>query len=1048
MAADADRHFLFGLLALQVGLIDQAQLVAAFHAWTRDKARPLADHLQALGHLNLEQRGLIKALAAQHLKKHGGDAEKSLTAVGVGASVRRSLAAIGDPQINSTLVGLVLGPDGDDPERTASYSVGAPSSDGQRYRILRPHARGGLGAVFVALDEELHRDVALKQILDDHADEPGSRARFLAEAEITGGLEHPGVVPVYSLGADADGRPFYAMRFIRGDTLKEAANRFHADESLGHDPGRRSLELRKLLRQFVDVCNTIDYAHSRGVLHRDIKPANVIVGKYGETLVVDWGLAKAVGRIGPRMESGERTLIPSSGRGSAVTLPGRAMGTPAYMSPEQADGDLERLGAGSDVYSLGATLYYLLTGRPAAAGEIDEVLRAVREGDFLPPRRRDATIDPALDAVCLKAMARRPEDRYASPRALSEDVERWMADEPVSAWPEPIARRARRWANRNRTKVTAAAAAIVAGVIGLSAVLAVQTKANAALDAKNQALTAANARESEANAALRESNRQKDQANAALADANARVQARFELAREAIRAFQAGVTEEEMLKEDHLKPLRDKLLRSAVGFYQRLETLLQGQSDRPSRAILAESYAEVGGLIESIGIQTEALAAYRKAVAIRRELASGPAVDDAAQLELARALIALAGPASQTGDRSGALAAHQEARDLSAPLATGPRATASARVVLGSSYAGIGSTLPSLGRSAEALAAHRAALAIREDLARDDPAVTTYRRELARSHMSIGRLFSDTGGLDDANASYRRAQTILEELARENPAVTDYRLDLARIQLNIGSNLGRAGQASGALASSRRALAIFEELARENAAVTYYRGALGAIRLNIGHLLLDAGRPDEALAEEEQAQKIFEGLAEANPSVLDHRSYLTIALTNAGDVLRDLGRPAEARDRYARAIAVQEAMGQAQQTNPPLRSLLACSLRRLALVKGLTGDLAGASADTRRAVTLFEALPSRSGFEWFETAGAHATLSALAGRGGSGVPAAEGTSEADRAMAGLRRAVAMGYRESDEYGREPALDPLRGRDDFRLMMMDLAFPADPFAAAR
>jgi hypothetical protein len=275
MAADADRHLLFGLLALQVGLIDQAQLVAAFHAWTRDKTRPLDDHLQALGHLNAEQRTLVEALAAQHLKKHGDDADKSLAAVSVGASVRRSLAAIGDPQINSTLVSLVLGPDGDDPERTDSYSVGAPTNNGQRFRILRPHAQGGLGAVFVALDEELHREVALKQILEKHADEPDSRGRFVLEAEITGGLEHPGIVPVYGLGVDAHGRPYYAMRFIRGDSLKEATDRFHADDALGHDPGRRSLELHKLLRRFIDVCNTIDYAHSRGVLHRDIKPANV-----------------------------------------------------------------------------------------------------------------------------------------------------------------------------------------------------------------------------------------------------------------------------------------------------------------------------------------------------------------------------------------------------------------------------------------------------------------------------------------------------------------------------------------------------------------------------------------------------------------------------------------------------------------------------------------------------------------------------------------------------------------------------------------------------
>jgi serine/threonine protein kinase len=175
-------------------------------------------------------------------------------------------------------------------------------------------------------------------------------------------------------------------------------------------------------------------------LHRDIKPGNVIVGKHGETLVVDWGLAKATGQSDPG--SGERTLMPSSASGSAETLPGSALGTPAYMSPEQAEGNLEALGPRSDVYSLGATLYCLLTGRPPFAGDAGDVLRAVQQGEFPPPRAIDPSIDRALEAVCLKAMALRPEGRYGSCRVLAEDLERWMADEPVSAWREPLSRRA------------------------------------------------------------------------------------------------------------------------------------------------------------------------------------------------------------------------------------------------------------------------------------------------------------------------------------------------------------------------------------------------------------------------------------------------------------------------------------------------------------------------------------------------------------------------------------------------------------------------------
>ncbi len=226
----ADRHLLFGLLALQNGLINQAQLVAAFQAWTLDKARALADHLLALGHLNDAQRAVVEAMADLHVAKHG-DVERSLAAIPAGRSTQKSLAQLGDPDIEGTLAQVrspATDQDGEaDADRTASYSVGSATSDGLRFRVLRPHARGGLGAVFVALDNELHREVALKQILDSHADHPVSRQRFLLEAEVTGGLEHPGIVPVYGLGTYDGGRPYYGMRFIRGDSLKEAIDRFY-----------------------------------------------------------------------------------------------------------------------------------------------------------------------------------------------------------------------------------------------------------------------------------------------------------------------------------------------------------------------------------------------------------------------------------------------------------------------------------------------------------------------------------------------------------------------------------------------------------------------------------------------------------------------------------------------------------------------------------------------------------------------------------------------------------------------------------------------------
>jgi serine/threonine protein kinase len=220
-----------------------------------------------------------------------------------------------------------------------------PAASVMRYRSVRLHARGGLGEVHVAVDEELSRQVALKLIQKSRAADPESRRRFLQEAEITARLEHPGVVPVYGLVRDDSGQPCYAMRLIQGETLQEALDRLHAGDRAGRDPGGRRLAMRDLLGRFVAVCNTVAYAHSRGVLHRDLKPANIMLGAYGETLIVDWGLAKALGGGAPGPTAGAEA---TSG-GDDHTRTGQALGTPAFMSPEQARGDRDALGPLSDV---------------------------------------------------------------------------------------------------------------------------------------------------------------------------------------------------------------------------------------------------------------------------------------------------------------------------------------------------------------------------------------------------------------------------------------------------------------------------------------------------------------------------------------------------------------------------------------------------------------------------------------------------------------------------------------------------------------------------
>jgi tetratricopeptide (TPR) repeat protein/tRNA A-37 threonylcarbamoyl transferase component Bud32 len=463
-----DHNLLFGILALQMDFIDPDGLIAAMQTWVFDKSKPLGRILVEQGQLTQERLQLLTALVAEHLKAHHNDPQQSLAALPSASSVRHDLGRIQDDELHASLanVGSASPPD---PEATTTYAD--RPDDGLRYRILRPHAKGGLGEVYVAEDLELHREVALKEIQERHAKDANSRGRFLQEAEITGRLEHPGIVPVYGLGQYGDGRPFYAMRFIKGDNLKEAIRRFHETDLPGRNPSERSLALRQLLGRFIDVCDAVAYAHSRGVLHRDLKPGNIMLGKYGETLIVDWGLAKAVGTGQWREDSEEEkeaTLLPSSGSGVAVTQMGSTIGTPAYMSPEQAAGKLDQLGPASDVYSMGATLYCLLTGQaPYKENEAGDVLRQVQRGELRPPRQLKPSVPPALEAVCLKAMARQPEDRYPSARALANDIEHWLADEPVTAWPEPLHARAGRWARRHKPQVAVLATVLLLGIVAI-----------------------------------------------------------------------------------------------------------------------------------------------------------------------------------------------------------------------------------------------------------------------------------------------------------------------------------------------------------------------------------------------------------------------------------------------------------------------------------------------------------------------------------------------------------------------------------------------------
>jgi eukaryotic-like serine/threonine-protein kinase len=317
-----------------------------------------------------------------------------------------------------------------------------PDLTGTRYRLIERVGEGGMGVVYRAHDRELARDVALKVVSLPGAEAPGTEERLRREAQILARLEHPGIVPVHDVGVLADGRLYYAMKLVRGRRL---------DAHLRAEPS-----LPEALRVFARICETVAFAHDRGVLHRDLKPENVMVGGFGEVLVLDWGLAKLMGRDEP--EPRASATAPAQG----ATAHGTVLGTPGFMAPEQARGELDRIDERSDVYALGALLRWTLAG--GAPGPSEEpgapaAARAEAHGPFA-----DAAPKPLL-AVCAKALDPDPAERYPSVRDLAADVARYLDGRAVAAYPEGLLERVRRLLRVNRALLALIAAYLAVRIL-------------------------------------------------------------------------------------------------------------------------------------------------------------------------------------------------------------------------------------------------------------------------------------------------------------------------------------------------------------------------------------------------------------------------------------------------------------------------------------------------------------------------------------------------------------------------------------------------------
>jgi serine/threonine-protein kinase len=694
-----------------------------------------------------------------------------------------------------------------------------------RFQPLRFHARGALGQVFVAEDTELHREVALKEIMPARAGQQDSRARFVLEAEITGNLEHPGIVPVYGLGTYPDGRPFYAMRFIRGDTLADAIEHFHSRTPVRFD----SLAFRQLLGRWMAVCQAIGYAHDRGVLHRDLKPGNIMLGKFGETLVVDWGLAKVVGRPDAAATgAGEEGLLRPSAEGAQTTV--GVVGTPAYMSPEQAAAKVDELGPATDVYSLGATLYALLTNRAPFKGPVVEVVKQVEQGSWVPPRQVNGKVPAALDAVCRKAMALRPEERYSSALALAEDVEHWLADELVKAYREPVGARLRRWMRKRPKRVTAAVVLLLAAVVGLTVGTVLLERSN---------------REARENLAMVEG------------------QANF---------FMQEVSEDLLMNEPGMQELRQRILIKVLDDYA--DFLKKRPGDQHARQEMAGAKRQLGELFLQTGRVDEARVLEAQAVELYEGLLREGSADRGLRFGLARAWYLGADLQVQAGDPAEGTKEIDRAIELLERLIAEEPGNGDYLIELARSWDLHATAEGRQGHTAAALADSRRVLEI---MAEEPPIMHGNRarhgllgQRVLLSPSVLGLPTPGTGsGID-----FPWPQLLL----------------LGRACTNQGILLGMSGRGGEAARVLEQAVAVHQRLLERNPRASQFRPGLALALLHCGRVKVQLGLPGRAEPTLREALALLRRLSQEDPLVQEYRASRLLAAGCLGEALFRQGR--------------------------------------------------------------------------------------------------------------------------------------------------------------
>ncbi len=798
-----------------------------------------------------------------------------------------------------------------------------PEVPASNYRTDKEIARGGMGRIMAADDTRLRRRVALKELIDPIPEQIG---RFQREALITARLQHPGIVPVYEAGRWPSGEPFFAMKLVSGEPFdKVIAAAKTLDERLA------------LLPRIASAADAIAYAHDQRVIHRDLKPGNILIGKFGETVVIDWGLAKDLDDV-ESPESGQRTpkvsvkpVSANSAPGSStLTVAGSVMGTPAYMAPEQARG--EPLDERADVFALGAMLYHLLTGFPPYnARTATDVIAAAALGNVVPLEEREHRAPRDLVAIVHRAMEPLPVDRYRNAGELAEELKRFLTGQLVGAHRYTAFQRVMRFVKRHRAAVAIASLAIVTFAIG-------------------------------GTLAIQRIRRERD---------NADLQRSLAVTRE--RAAEALIDKTLLEMKNRLTQIgRLDLLASLGGdITDYFGTLGKGVGGMPRQDLvrMAEAVFLVGQADSKSGKPDAAFAMWTETRAL---LARIVGTDASAATRTERRMIARfdeeLGWIHQTrGKIPEAIAAYDLAKHEFDSLKE--EAPTDREILLGAAatHDHLGDLLRTEGKIDQAFEEYSEARGEREKAnAQGGANPSDERFALSTSHMKLGTVYQARGESATALEEYRGALRLRKSLLDDQPEHVERQASVLEIQTAIAELERQLGDDASAIAAYREALPVMEGLLRRDGSNAIWKRQRGLLFADLGFALLDSGSFKDGLAEIDLAVEAERDLADHDLKNTPYQVELSRSYTRAGDGRIYLGDVDAGIAQYELALAIREHLAAADEASVPFRRSVAWSYHKLGNAYILKNDVAKAIETHEKVLAmrgkLADEAPAQSGF--------------------------------------------------------------------------------------